>query len=57
MITAHDEVDYARVVELAPLVVDFRGVTRGLAAPEPGPPVGPAGCSFADAGPVAGPTA
>ncbi len=32
MITAHDEVDYSDVVARAPLVVDFRGVTRGIAA-------------------------
>ena len=32
MITAHDEIDYERVVAEAPLVVDFRGVTRGIAA-------------------------
>ena len=32
VITAHPEFDYARVVAEAPLVVDFRGVTRGIAA-------------------------
>ena len=32
VVTAHPEVDYARVVDAAPLVVDFRGVTRGLEA-------------------------
>jgi UDP-N-acetyl-D-glucosamine dehydrogenase len=32
VITPHDEIDYAHVVARAPLVVDFRGVTRGLAA-------------------------
>ncbi len=32
VITAHPELDYARVVAEAPLVVDFRGVTRGLSA-------------------------
>jgi UDP-N-acetyl-D-glucosamine dehydrogenase len=32
VITAHDEVDYSDVVARAPLVVDFRGVTRGIAA-------------------------
>ena len=32
VITAHPEVDYARVVAEAPLVVDFRGVTRGIEA-------------------------
>ncbi|MDQ3571941.1 MAG: nucleotide sugar dehydrogenase [Actinomycetota bacterium] len=33
VVTAHDEIDYARVVAEAPLVVDFRGVTRGMEAP------------------------
>jgi UDP-N-acetyl-D-glucosamine dehydrogenase len=33
VITAHPEVDYARVVGDAELVLDFRGVTRGLEAP------------------------
>lgn len=28
--TAHPDVDYADVVERVPLVLDFRGVTRGL---------------------------
>src|SRR4051812_12088278 len=32
VITAHPEVDYERVVADAPLVVDFRGVTRGITA-------------------------
>ncbi len=32
VVTAHDEVDYERVVAEAPLVVDFRGVTRGIEA-------------------------
>ena len=32
VITAHAEVDYERVVADAPLVVDFRGVTRGITA-------------------------
>ena len=32
VVTAHGEVDYAKVVAEAPLVVDFRGVTRGIAA-------------------------
>ncbi|MDX6584037.1 MAG: UDP-N-acetyl-D-glucosamine dehydrogenase [Solirubrobacterales bacterium] len=32
VITPHPEVDYERVVAEAPLVVDFRGVTRGIAA-------------------------
>jgi len=33
VVTAHSEVDYERVVAEAPLVVDFRGVTRGISAP------------------------
>jgi UDP-N-acetyl-D-glucosamine dehydrogenase len=33
IVTAHPEVDYPALVERAPLVVDFRGVTRGLRAP------------------------
>ena len=33
IVTAHDEFDYAEIVERAPLVVDFRGVTRGIEAP------------------------
>ena len=32
VVTAHREVDYGRVVEAAPLVVDFRGATRGIDA-------------------------
>jgi UDP-N-acetyl-D-glucosamine dehydrogenase len=32
IVTAHPEVDYAEVVSAAPLVVDFRGVTRGIEA-------------------------
>ncbi|HWM62364.1 MAG TPA: nucleotide sugar dehydrogenase [Solirubrobacterales bacterium] len=32
IVTAHPEVDYERVVETASLVVDFRGVTRGIDA-------------------------
>jgi UDP-N-acetyl-D-glucosamine dehydrogenase len=32
IITAHPEVDYEDVVSTAPLVVDFRGVTRGIEA-------------------------
>jgi UDP-N-acetyl-D-glucosamine dehydrogenase len=32
IVTAHPELDYARVVETAPLVVDFRGVTRNIEA-------------------------
>ncbi|MGH2950439.1 MAG: nucleotide sugar dehydrogenase, partial [Solirubrobacterales bacterium] len=33
VVTAHPEVDYAAVVAEAPLVVDFRGATRGIKAP------------------------
>jgi UDP-N-acetyl-D-glucosamine dehydrogenase len=33
IVTAHPEVDYRRVVADAPLVVDFRGVTGGIEAP------------------------
>ncbi len=32
IVTAHPELDYAEVVSAAPLVVDFRGVTRGIEA-------------------------
>jgi UDP-N-acetyl-D-glucosamine dehydrogenase len=32
VITAHDEIDYEDVVARAPLVVDFRGITRDIAA-------------------------
>jgi UDP-N-acetyl-D-glucosamine dehydrogenase len=32
VVTAHKEIDYAAVVEAAPLVLDFRGVTRGVVA-------------------------
>ena len=32
VVTAHPEVDYEAVVRVAPLVVDFRGATRGLEA-------------------------
>jgi UDP-N-acetyl-D-glucosamine dehydrogenase len=32
IVTAHPEIDYERVVAEAPLVVDFRGVTRGIRA-------------------------
>ena len=32
IVTAHPELDYAALVERAALVLDFRGVTRGLAA-------------------------
>ncbi len=33
IVTAHPELDVARVVSSAPLVVDFRGATRGIEAP------------------------
>jgi UDP-N-acetyl-D-glucosamine dehydrogenase len=33
IVTDHPEFDYARIVAEAPLVVDTRGVTRGLPAP------------------------
>jgi UDP-N-acetyl-D-glucosamine dehydrogenase len=33
IVTDHSKVDYRRVVDLAPLVVDTRGATRGLDAP------------------------
>jgi UDP-N-acetyl-D-glucosamine dehydrogenase len=32
IVTAHPELDVQRVVDSAPLVVDFRGVTRGIKA-------------------------
>jgi UDP-N-acetyl-D-glucosamine dehydrogenase len=32
IVTAHPDVDYEQVVATAPLVVDFRGVTRGIEA-------------------------
>jgi UDP-N-acetyl-D-glucosamine dehydrogenase len=32
IVTAHPDLDYAEVVASAPLVVDFRGVTRGIEA-------------------------
>ncbi len=32
IVTAHPEIDYAQLVVDAPLVVDFRGVTRGIEA-------------------------
>jgi UDP-N-acetyl-D-glucosamine dehydrogenase len=32
VVTAHPEVDYERVVAEVPLVVDFRGITRGISA-------------------------
>jgi UDP-N-acetyl-D-glucosamine dehydrogenase len=33
IVTAHPGLDIGRVVESAPLVVDFRGATRGIEAP------------------------
>jgi hypothetical protein len=33
IVTAHPEVDIDRLLELAPLVVDFRGVSPGVGAP------------------------
>ena len=33
IVTAHPGLDVERVVRAAPLVVDFRGVTRGIEAP------------------------
>ena len=36
IVTAHPEVDYERVVREAALVLDFRGVTRGIGREEPG---------------------
>jgi UDP-N-acetyl-D-glucosamine dehydrogenase len=33
IVTAHPSVDYADVVARSPLVIDFRGVTRGIEAP------------------------
>jgi hypothetical protein len=33
IVTAHPEVDHEHVVRDAQLVVDFRGVTRGIPAP------------------------
>jgi UDP-N-acetyl-D-glucosamine dehydrogenase len=33
IVTAHPDLDVRRVLETAPLVVDFRGVTRGINAP------------------------
>jgi UDP-N-acetyl-D-mannosaminuronate dehydrogenase len=32
IVTAHPGLDYERVVAEAPLVIDFRGVTRGISA-------------------------
>jgi UDP-N-acetyl-D-glucosamine dehydrogenase len=34
IVTAHPGLDVAKVVEEAPIVVDFRGVTRGLDVPD-----------------------
>jgi UDP-N-acetyl-D-glucosamine dehydrogenase len=33
IVTAHPEVDHERVVREAKLIVDFRGITRGIDAP------------------------
>jgi hypothetical protein len=33
IVTAHPDLDVERLVREAPLVVDFRGVTRGIEAP------------------------
>ena len=33
IVTAHPEFDYEQIVAAAPLVVDFRGVTRDIDAP------------------------
>ena len=33
IVTAHPEIDYERVVRDSQLVLDFRGVTRGIRAP------------------------
>jgi UDP-N-acetyl-D-glucosamine dehydrogenase len=32
VVTAHPEIDYEGVIAAAPLVIDFRGITRGLVA-------------------------
>ena len=40
VVTAHQEIDFERVVDEAPLVLDFRGATRGIAAGERRPPLG-----------------
>jgi UDP-N-acetyl-D-mannosaminuronate dehydrogenase len=32
IVTAHPDIDYERLVAEAQLVVDFRGVTRGISA-------------------------
>lgn len=34
IVTAHPEIDYAGVVERAPLKIDFRGVTREISSPK-----------------------
>ncbi len=34
IVTDHSSVDYARVVELAPIVVDFRNATRRVPGSE-----------------------
>ena len=33
IVTAHPDLDVERIVRESPLVVDFRGVTRGIEAP------------------------
>jgi hypothetical protein len=33
IVTAHPDLDVERLVSESPLVVDFRGVTRGIEAP------------------------
>jgi hypothetical protein len=33
IVTAHPDLDVERLVRESPLVVDFRGVTRGIEAP------------------------
>jgi len=33
IVTAHAELDVPAVIEGAPILVDFRGVTRGIEAP------------------------
>ena len=32
IVTAHPTIDYQQVVDDSPLVIDFRGVTRGIEA-------------------------
>ena len=34
IVTPHAEIDYADVVERAPLTIDFRGVTRAIESPK-----------------------